>query len=134
LSSPNNLGTLPATWELDAIARYQYFERTATTLDPLFVKQDRLSRAGGVLALTIAPDQGPDSPVSKLLQRVSFTSSYSWTENLSTRQPYVLFLAALGFALDESGNLGVKLSYEDGQIEDTGKRVRLTKATLAVKY
>jgi hypothetical protein len=134
LSSPNNLGTLPATWELDAIFRYQYLARATTTTDPLFGKQDYVSRAGGVLALTIAPYQGPASPVPQLLQRVSFNASYSWTQNLATKQPYPLFNASLGFALDESGNLGIKVSYEDGLIEDTGQKAKLTMVVFAAKY
>ena len=134
LSSPNSLGTLPATWELDAVARYQYLERTGTTLDPLFIRQRAVSRAGGFLTLTIAPLHGPASPVPKALQRLSFTTSYTWTENLVTHQPYPLYDAALGFALDDAGNLGVKLSYESGRIEETAKPVKLTKATLSAKY
>jgi hypothetical protein len=133
LSSPNGLFGV-ATWELDAIARIQYIERTAITKDPLFGTQDHLTRAGGVLALTIIPQQGPDSPVSKTLQRLSFNASYSWLKNVTTRQEYAHFLAALGFALDDNGNIGIKLSYESGKIEDTGQDVKLSKIGLAAKF
>jgi hypothetical protein len=112
----------------------QYAERTATTTDPLFGTQNRLARGGLMLALTIAPQQGPDSPVSRTLQCVSFTTSYSWLRNLTTHEEYAHFLAALGFALDEAGSLGIKLSYEDGKIEDTGQKVKLTKVGLTAKF
>jgi hypothetical protein len=134
LGAPNGLFGLPATWQLDAIGRVQYAERTATTTDPLFGTQNRLTRGGLVLALTIAPQQGPDSPVSKTLQRLSFTTSYSWLKNLTTNEEYAHFLAALGFALDEAGNLGIKVSYEQGKIEDTGQNVKLSKVGLTAKF
>ncbi|HLX13615.1 MAG TPA: hypothetical protein VKS24_00210 [Bradyrhizobium sp.] len=134
IGAPNGLFGLPATYELDAIGRLQYAERAAMTTDPLFGKQDRLTRGGVVLALTIAPQQGPDSPVSKTLQRISFTASYSWLKNLATDEEYAHFLAALGFALDEAGNVGIKVSYEQGKIEDTGQNVKLSKVGLTAKF
>ena len=134
LSAPNGLFGLPATWELDAIGRLQYAERTATTTDPLFGTQNHLTRGGVILALTIAPQQGPDSPISKTLQRLSFTASYSWLKNLATNEEYAHLLAALGFALDDAGNLGIKVSYEQGKIEDTGQNVKLSKVGLTAKF
>lgn len=133
LSSPNGFFGV-ATWELDAIARVQYMERTGITQDPLFGMHDHLTRAGGVLALSILPQQGPDSPLSKTLQRVSFTASYSWLKNVVTKEEYAHYMAALGFALDDSGNIGIKLSYEGGKIEDTGQDVKLTRIGLTAKF
>ena len=86
------------------------------------------------MALTIAPQQGPDSPISKTLQRLSFTASYSWLKNLATNEEYAHLLAALGFALDDAGNLGIKVSYEQGKIEDTGQNVKLSKVGLTAKF
>jgi hypothetical protein len=124
---------MPAGQRLQ-IGRLQYAERTTTTTDPLFGTQNRLARGGLVLALTIAPQQGPDSPASKTLQRLSFTTSYSWLKNLATNEEYAHFLAALGFALDEARSVGIKLSYEEGKIEDTGQKVKLSKVGLAAKF
>jgi hypothetical protein len=134
IGSPNQLGPLPARWQLDVIGRFQYLERTSTTKDPLFGRQDHLSRAGAVLNLSIFPFKGPESPVPKWLQRINLTSSYSWMQNITTNQSYALFDASVGFALDDAGNLGVKASYEEGKIEDTGKQVKLSKVTLSAKF
>jgi hypothetical protein len=133
LSAPNGMFGV-ATWELDAIARVQYMERTGVTQDPLFGTQNHLTRAGAVVALTILPLQGPESPFSKTLQRVSFTASYSWLKNVVTREEYGHYMAALGFALDDNGNIGIKLSYEGGKIEDTGQAVKLSKIGLTAKF
>jgi hypothetical protein len=39
-----------------------------------------------------------------------------------------------GGPADDAGNLGVKASYEEGKIEDTGKQVKLSKVTLSAKF
>src|SRR5438477_4365743 len=134
VGSPNPLGPIPATFEIDAIYRAQYATRTVMTLDPIFANREHIFRSGPVLALSIIPQQGPDSPVPKLLQRFNFVTTYSWLEDPQTHQTFWHWLASLGFALDDNGNVGIKLSYEKGQVEQTGQPVDLTKVGLTAKF
>jgi hypothetical protein len=132
--SPNRLGMLPATFQIDPILRIEYSERLQSTTDPLFATHENVLRAGPVLALSIAPFQGDASPVPKVLQRLNYTASYSWLRDLNRDQSYAHFLTALGFALDDSGNVGIKLSFEKGKNEETGKPADVTKVGLTAKY
>lgn len=135
LSTPNPLGSLPATFELDAILRANYSRRLGDDIaDPIFVSSDSVFRLGPVLALGIAPLQGDDSPVPKWLQRASFSASYSWLDDFAGRRGYSHFSTALSYAFDDSGNVGMKLSYEKGKIEETGQDVALTKVGLSAKF
>jgi len=135
LGTPNPLGTLPVTYELDAIFRMAYAQKTSDIVkDPLFAQGNSVLRAGPVLALGIMPLQGDFSPVPKWLQKANFTASYSWLDDVKTSRSYSHFMAALGYALDDAGNVGVKLSYEKGKIEETAQDVAITKLGLTAKY
>ena len=61
-------------------------------------------------------------------------TTYSWLEDPQTHQTFWHWLASLGFALDDNGNVGIKLSYEKGQVEQTGQPVDLTKVGLTAKF
>ena len=135
IGSPNPLGWLPATYQIDTILRTQYLQNEAETISlPLFALKDEISRGGVVLGLSVAPQQGGDSPVPPWLQRLNFTASYSRLWDYNTNLDYEHYTAALGYALNEAGNVGLKLSYEGGEIEDTGQKVELTKVGLTAKY
>jgi hypothetical protein len=135
IGSPNGLGPLPATFQIDAIARGVFAELLdGVNSDPLFANRHSVARAGATVALGIAPQQGPDSPVPALLQRLNLTSSYSWLHNVTRADTYSLWSTALGFALDDKGNVGVKLSYDRGKVEETAQAVDIAKVTLTAKY
>jgi len=136
LSTPNPLGFLPATYELDLIFRMHYAERTGnvTMKDPLFDEGNSILRAGPVLALSIAALQGDDSPVPGWLQKASFNASYSWLDNIRTDRTYRHFMTSMGYALDDAGHVGIRLSYERGKIEETAQDVEITKVGLTAKY
>jgi hypothetical protein len=70
---------------------------------------------GSVVALSIVPEQGETSPVPEWLQRVNFNLTYSWLK-------------------DTTGHFAVKISYETGQVGETGQDVRATKVGLAAKF
>jgi hypothetical protein len=134
LSSPNPLFFLPVTYEVDPILRYQHLEGSDKTDLPLFMTRQTISRLGPVVALSIIPEQGETSPVPEWLQRVNFNLTYSWLKDWNSGMIYRHFLTSLGFALDPAGHFGVKVSYESGQVEETGQDVKVTKASLTVKF
>jgi hypothetical protein len=134
LSSPNSLFFLPVTYEVDPILRYQYLAASDATDLPLFMRRRHISRIGPVIALSIIPEQGETSPVPEWLQRVNFNLTYNWLKDLDTGTTYKYFFTSLGFALDPAGHFAIKISYETGQVEETGQDVRITKVGLAAKF
>ena len=103
------------TYEVDPILRYQYLAGLDSTVLPLFITRRHISRMGSVVALSIVPEQGETSPVPEWLQRVNFNLRYSWLK-------------------DTTGHFAVKISYETGQVGETGQDVRATKVGLAAKF
>jgi hypothetical protein len=134
LGSPNGLFGLPATYQIDAILRAQYARRLGIVTDPLFVGRDDIFRTGPVVALSVLPQQGDDSPVPEVLRRFSVTGAYGVLYDTEFRKSYTNFTAALGFALDKDGNWAIKLSHETGKVEETGERIDVTKLGLAAKF
>jgi hypothetical protein len=135
IGSPNPLGTLPATYQLDAILRTTYAQKANDGVtDPLFNSGPDVFRLGPVLGLTIMPLQGDDSPVPKWLQKASLAATYSWLDDFRHGQTYNHFTAALAYALDNAGHIGMKISYEKGKIEETAQNVNMTRVGLTAKY
>jgi hypothetical protein len=134
LSSPNALIPNYAVYEIDLIGRVQHFEKVGTSALPLFATHPQIDRGGPVAAFSIWPQQGPDSPVPLWLQRFNFTATYSRLWDFNTSNVYGHFMTSLGFALDDNGNVGVKLSFERGKVEETGQDIQVTKISLTAKY
>lgn len=127
------LGTLPATYQFDAIFRAHYAEKIGSEIDdPLFDQSDKVFRIGPVLTLGITPDA--DDAVPGWLQNLSFSASYSWLQDVRTHRAYQHFNTSLTYALNQEKNIGIKISYEKGKIEETAQDVETTKVGLAVKY
>lgn len=136
LSTPNPLGFLPATYELDLIFRMHYAERAGNVAikDLLFVDGNSILRAGAVVGLSVLALQGNDSPVPAWLQKANFNASYSWLEDLRTGRTYEHLMTSLGYTFDDAGHVAMKLSYERGKIEETAQKVEIAKVGLTVKY
>ena len=132
LSSPNTLPFLPLTYEIDPILRYQYLEASNASDLPLFMARGKISRIGPVVALSILPEQVDSVPA--WLQRVNLNLTYSWLKDWDSGTTYKHFFASLGFATDPAGHFGVKISYETGQVEETGQDVKVTKVGLTAKF
>jgi hypothetical protein len=136
LSTPNPLGFLPATYEVDLIFRTHYAERSGNVAisDPLFVDGNSVLRTGAVVGLSVLPLQGDDSPVPAWLQKANFNASYSWLDDVRTGRKYEHLMASLGYTFDEAGHIAMKASYERGRIEETAQKVEITKVGLTVRY
>ena len=135
LGSPNPVIGLPATYQLDAILRVQQSENADLIAPaPLFNFGNSVTRMGPVMMLSVLPFQGDNSPVPKWVQKANFNLSYSWLANTKNGQNYEHLMTSLGFVLDERGNVGFKISYEKGTIEETGSRMQLMKAGIVAKY
>lgn len=132
ISAPRPLGTL-LTWEVDPVARYQYTEGVRGSTDPIFANGGSVSRMGPVVGLTIAPVQN-DAVVPHWLQSASFNASYEFLRDVTHGTDFRLFNAALNFPVDQSGHVGIKLAYENGQLETTGQQVRQATAGLSAKW
>jgi hypothetical protein len=68
------------------------------------------------------------------LRGVNFNLTYSWLKDWDSGVTYRHFFTSVGFALDPAGHFGIKVSYESGQVEETGQDVRVTKVGLAAKF
>lgn len=132
LGSPNPLGPLPVTWEVDSTFRAEYSAAQSGTLDPIFAHSNSVFRYGGVVAVTLAAEHLESVPAP--LQRISANGSYLWLTNTATNKPYPLFNGALTYNLDESGHFGIKMSFQKGKIEETGKGTNTQSISLSSKF
>jgi hypothetical protein len=132
ISVPNPLGSM-LTYEIDPILRYQYSQAIAKSTDPIFASGNSVSRVGPVLALTIAPLQN-DIIVPHWLQAASFTASYEWLSNVYRTKNYRLLNTALNLPIDSQGHLAMKVSYQDGQIEETAQNVQKVMVGISAKW
>src|SRR5262249_15968156 len=129
ISAPNSLGPY-LTWELDPIARLLYTQRVNGSLDPIFAIRNDVLRIGPVLTLSVRPVEN-DVLVPHWLQGVVLAATYEWLDALFTHRTYRLLNTAVNFPLDPSGHFGVQLSYQRGQLEETGGQVNLITAGLS---
>lgn len=133
LSEPNRIHGLPLLYEIDPILRSSFSHKVGAATDPLFNQGADIFRAGPVLSFGLMPVQS-DLLVPKWLQKASFTASYSWLNDFRHRQTHNHFNTALNYAFDNDGNVGMKLSYEKGKVEETGQDIAMTKVGLTAKY
>jgi hypothetical protein len=135
LGTPNPLGELPFTYQLDAILRAHYARKMGDKVtDPLFNEGEKVFRVGPVLMFSMRALQGASSPVPKALQKATFNASYSWLDDVRRSHSYSHFMTSLGYALDDAGNIAIKLSYDKGKIEETAQDVAITRVGLTAKY
>ena len=132
ISAPNPLGTY-LTWEIDPILRFEYFEAAGKSTDPIFANGKTVSRVGPVLALTIAPLQN-DLIVPHWLQTASFNASYQWFTDINGKRNYHLLNTSVNLPVDPQGHFGLKISYQNGQVEQTAQPIQQVMAGLSAKW
>jgi hypothetical protein len=130
IGTPIPLTALPSNWTFMPLARAQYFGRVNNSTDPLFLRSDRVFRAGPSIALVVTPFDGP--PVPDVLRKIVFSSSYTWYRDFIQTRNFVHYDLSLAYNITD--NFGVKVTYEKGQIDESGKDVNLTYAGLTVKF
>jgi hypothetical protein len=131
LSSPHGLG--PLRWRVDPILRFQYTEEVDESNQPLFDDHDYAIRLGPVLGLTVQP-AADEVHVPLWLQSASLLVTYEWLTDFASDNEYDLFTANLNFPIDEAGHFGIKLSYQNGEVEETGKQIDQTQIGLSAKW
>lgn len=131
ISAPNTLG--PLVWQIDPILRLQYSEQVAGSTSPIFDENDYALRLGPVAVLTIRP-KADELYVPEKLQDAIFALSYQWLTDLASNNEYDLFGASLTLPLDQAGHFGLKVSYQKGEVEETGQEIDQTQVGLSAKW
>jgi hypothetical protein len=72
------------------------------------------------------------APVPDWLQKFSGSVSFDWYQDTISNRKYQHLLAMLTYNITK--NYGVTASYEDGEVEETGARIEITKVGLSVTY
>ena len=62
-----------------------------------------------------------------------FSVSYNWLQDVRTRKNYEYLNTGITFALDDKGDVALKISYEKGRIEETGQPIDLAKVGITVR-
>jgi hypothetical protein len=105
-------------------------EISETALQPLFADNDWAIRSGPLVVFAL--NGADDAPW--WIKRMGYEITYGWLYDWISGRDYELFDTALSFGLDETGHLGLTLSYRKGQLKETGQDVDLANIALSVSY
>ena len=133
LNEPNPVGTLPAYWEVDAVARMEYAQAFVPSTDPLFATSSHMFRAGGLVSLSFGADKG-DPAVPDFLQRLTLSANYLWLADTATGHDYPLLNASIAYNFDEAGHFGIKFSVQKGRVEETAVDTDSTGIAITSKF
>lgn len=125
--------TGPLAWRFDPSLRMQYTESLEDSDLPLFADGDGLLRIGPSAALIIQP-VGPHAGIPKWLGDLSASIGYTWLYDVYGSGDYDFFTSSINVPFDKSDHIALRLSYQKGQLEETGQRSDLAKVGLSVKW
>jgi hypothetical protein len=108
----------------------QYFDRLNGASEPIFASSNRVFRYGP--GVTVWMRFFDAAPVPDWLQKFSGSVSFDWYQDTISNRKYQHLLAMLTYNITK--NYGVTASYEDGEVEETGARIEITKVGLSVTY
>ncbi|WP_316166830.1 MULTISPECIES: hypothetical protein [unclassified Bradyrhizobium] len=112
--------------------RAEYDGVVGKTTQPIFAHHNDAIRVGPTVGFLVAPVK-LEGYWPTWLQNTSLSLSYSVLQDLRSPSTYSLFDAAFTYFMDDNKTLGRTLTYERGQLDQTGAKSDTFLAGLSLK-
>jgi hypothetical protein len=133
LGTPLKTGFQSAYWTFTPKLRTEYRGALNGSDDPIFSDRNSAFRSGALLNFGLTVDN-LFGQLPADFGGINYQASWGWMRDWVSLREYELFDTVLTVNLNKARNIAVSLSYTRGELTETGKKVDVTKAGLAVKF